>query len=333
MEDQFTQEFEDELFGADDPAIVESTQVTENEFLPDNQATELVEDPKAENDAITRLLKAKGIDRNNVQFQNENGDIEQWNWDDLDEEDKYAILSQQEDSPITDNELNTLNYLRLNNMSLQDFAEWQRSEAIKDYLSQNQTPSYEMDKLSDEEVFAYDLMLRFGESISDEEIDNQLARAKEDPDMFAKTVGLLRNQYKKVEDEKTQATLTQQEEQKKAEFNELVDSLVNAAQNVQEIQGVELEDEDREKILDFLLKENPQGRTGFSQLLSDPDMIFKMAWFALYGEETFNSTVDYFQKKLAEARRGSQPQSQKPKVIKKTKTQKEFDPYGLDDVF
>jgi len=44
-------------------------------------------------------------------------------------------------------------------------------------------------------------------------------------------------------------------------------------------------------------------RTGFSKLLSDPESLVKLAWFYLYGDQTFEATVDYFKNELSKARR------------------------------
>jgi hypothetical protein len=90
-------------------------------------------------------------------------------------------------------------------MSIQDFANWQRDEAVKEYLAQNQSYKTDIDSLSDDQVYAFDIISRFGEDISDEEIDKEIELAKQDPDGFNKKVQLLRDQYKKQEEQMIKA--------------------------------------------------------------------------------------------------------------------------------
>lgn len=327
MEDNFNQELDDELFGSEGEFLPEP-----NETEPEVQSTQQ-DSQKDSTTYLDQMLAERGIDRHNIRFQNENGDIELYDFDDLPEAEKYALLnSRQEQSPIQDSEIDTLNFLRQNNMSLQDFAEYQRQQAIQEYLSQNQEIPTDVDTLSDDEVFVYDLIKRFGDDVTDDEIDAQLEKAKENEEMFAKTVSLLRESYKTKEQEAYNKQQEQAEQERKEQFNKFVDEVVSAANSVDSIQGIEIEDADREQIVDFLLKENANGQTGFYQLLSDPTALFKMAWFALYGEQTFNATLDYFHKEIAKARKGGQNPASKPKVIRKQRTPSEDDPYDLDGV-
>lgn len=352
MNDNFYQEEELELWGPeeevetepqDEPQEQEDADRSPEEFEYNEEEDYGFEDedgnqPQEEepkDDYLTKFLKSRNIDREKIRFQNEDGTIEEVRFDDLEDDEKIAILtdslSAQEESQITDQEIEDINYLRDHDINLADFAKLQREQAVKEYLEQNSTPHYEVDGMTDDQLFVYDLLNRYGEELTDEEIDTELARAKENADLFTKKMNFLRNQYKEQETASKQAAEAQEKQQYEAEKQELVNALTSAAINTTELQGVELEDTDRNEVLDFLLKEDAQGRTEFSKLLSDPEAIFKMAWYMKYGEDTFNTTVDYFKNELAKARR-TEPKQQTRTIIRKPSKPK-TDPYGLDSVF
>jgi hypothetical protein len=279
-------------------------------------------------------LKSHNIDRDKIQVQNEDGTVEEVAFDDLEDDDKLAILSDSlnsEESQITDQEIEDINFLRDQEVNLADFVKQQREQAIKEYLEQNSTPHYEVDDMTDDQLFAYDLLNRYGDELTDEEVDAELARAKENEELFTKKMNFIRNQYKEQEAAAKQAAEQQEQQQFAAEKQELINALTSAAQNTTELQGVELEDTDRTEVLDFLLKEDAQGRTEFSKLLSDPEAVFKMAWYMKYGESVFNSTVDYFKNEIAKARRSEQKQQTRTIIRKQDKPK--GDPYGLDSIF
>lgn len=345
IEDQYYQQEELDLFGKPDetpePLEDEVQTQTDEEHSPEEYEyhdddeygfEDDDQDHKEEkDDFLTKLLKSKNIDRNKIQVQNEDGTTEEVAFDDLEDDDKLAILSEQQELPITDQEIEDINYLRDHDINLADFARLQREQAIKEYLEQNSTPQYEVDKMSDDELFAYDMINRYGEELTNEEIDAELERAKENEELFTKKMNYIRNQYKAQEDATKQAADQQAQQEHEAEKQELIQALTSAAINTTELQGVELEDTDRNEVLDFLIKEDAQGRTEFSKLLSNPEAIFKMAWFMKYGEDTFNTTVDYFKNELAKARRKEEPKSSRT-IIKKSSKPKS-DPYGLDSLF
>ena len=183
-------------------------------------------------------------------------------------------------------------------MTLQDFAEWQRQEAIKEYLA-GQMPVSETDSYSDEEIVAYDYIKRFGESMSDEEIDAEIERLKADPEAFEKRVSLLRNAFKT--EEEAQAKLYQDQEAAMRQENEsmFINTYHQALAQIDNIQNVELDDNDRDELLRFVLEKDQANRTGLSKAMDNPENVLKMAWYLLHGEECNNAMIDYFQKEIS----------------------------------
>lgn len=299
MEDNFEFDFGDETLeqvideGLTSQAEFDDTDVdyTDSDYNDD--------DVESSKDYISRLLESKGIDRNKVQILDEEGNPTEVSFDSLSDQDKFDILNYQEDSVIPeDHEIQMINFLRQNNMTLQDFAEWQRQEAIQEYLSQQQTVS-DTDSYSDEEIVAYDYIKRFGESMSDEEIDAEIERLKADPEAFAKRVSLLRNAFKA--EEEAQAKLYQDEAAAKQAENEkmFVDTYHQAMAGIDSIQNTELDDNDRDELLRFVLEKDQANRTGLSKAMDNPENVLKMAWYLLHGEERVDAMIDYFQKEIS----------------------------------
>lgn len=299
MEDNFDfdfgEEFQEQVIdeGISSPAEFDDSEVEYTD-------SDLAEDSEQESqDYISRLLESKGIDRNKIQILDEDGNPTEVSFDSLSEQDKFDILNYQDDPVLPeDHEIQMINFLRQNNMTLQDFAEWQRQEAIQEYLAQ-QAPASDIDSYSDEEIVAYDYIKRFGESMSDEEIDAEIERLKADPEAFAKRVSLLRNAFKA--EEEAQAKLYQDEEAAKHAENEkmFVDTYHQAMAGIDSIQNTELDDNDRDELLRFVLEKDQANRTGLSKAMDNPENVLKMAWYLLHGEERVDAMIDYFQKEIS----------------------------------
>ena len=308
MEEQMDFYFEDDN-ELEQPILDTSLEDESNVEYDDSEYTSEVE----EKDYVSRLLESRGIDRKRVQVVGEDGNVSEVNFDDLSDQDKFDILSYQ-DEPVLpeDHEIEIINYLRQNNMSLQDFAEWQRQEAIQEYLS-SQQPASEIDNYTDEEVIAYDFIRRFGEDMTDEEIDTEIERLKGDPDAYAKRVALLRGSFKA--EEEAQMKLYQDQENSRALENEqmFVNTYYAAASNIDSIQNIELDNNDRDELLRFVLEKDQANRTGLSKAMDNPDNVLKMAWYLLHGEECSNAMIDYFQKEITKRSKSG------PRAVSKTK--------------
>lgn len=269
----------------------------------DDDYSDPVQPAKTPEDYLTQLLKSRGVDRERVRIENEEGEIEEWKFDDLDDETKFGILNQSNDM-LSDDEINTVNYLRQNRMNLQDLIEYQRQQAIKEYLEQNSTPQYTVDQVSDDDLFRFELQDQMPD-LTDEEIEDQLNRAKENESFFQKKVAALRKEYKELEDKQIKANEEQAAAEKEEQFNQLAQSLVSVARDTEEMNGMLLDDQDKEDVLSFLLDRDANGQSEFYKLFSDPKALFKMAWTMLKGDQAYEAYTQYFTNEIAKARRGT----------------------------
>ena len=91
----------------------------------------------------------------------------------------------------------------------------------------------------------------------------------------------------------------------------LVNAYTEAVRDLNDIQGISLEDADKQELLQFVLEKDAANRTGFSKALDDPINVLKMAWFLKHGEDTFESVVDYFKKEITKREKANK----QPRVV------------------
>lgn len=300
-EDLFNFETETE---APESTNQEASQEDFDDGQEDYENVEDSQDSESKN-YIDLLLEAKGVKGHKIQIQDETGEMIETNFDDLSDQEKFDFLNQNysDTNYLNDDEIQTLNYLRSNKMSLKDFADWQKNIGVQEYLSEQQ-PKTDIDTYTDDEIIAYDFIRRFGDEMTDEEIDTEIERLKEDEDAYNKRVNLLRTSYKN--EEMAQAKLYEDEQAKQSEENQqrFIQAYNNAFQNLDSIQGIELDNNDKNELYQFILAKDPNNRTEFSKLLDDPEQVIKMAWFAKHGEQAMNDVIDYFKKEITKRDKG-----------------------------
>jgi len=163
---------------------------------------------------MSDFLKTRGIDDlNNINFEDDNGQLVQRSWNDLSNEEKINILNmpleeqhEDNDNGLTEDEINLLTQIRQSNLSPQEFLQQIAGEQVE------VTPQYKIDDLSDDEVFLLDLESRVGE-LSDEEAAQALNTVKTNEEFFKKQVEGIRKEYKEREDLRTQQEEAQREQE------------------------------------------------------------------------------------------------------------------------
>lgn len=265
-------------------------------------------------DIISELLKSKGIvDRSKIKFENENGDIEEISWDNLDDSDKLNILTSNNpsnESDLDDVEIQLINTIRSSKMSPQEYMSYIQQQGIKNYLQNSQTdlPTYQVDDISDDELFIADLISRVGEdNITDEEVQAALDAAKANEMLFKKQIDAIRNEYKKLEDRNTQQNLEIQQQEKIQAFNKFAESIENEIRSFTDIHGYSLnmDESEMEELYDFITGFDDAGVSIFGKVLNDPKTLVSMAWFALNGEKAIQEISDYWSDQITQVRKNS----------------------------
>lgn len=317
----------------DDP--VEETEVIEEPevedevpMLPDQEETAETNnvDTEVNNSIVTEYLKSYGIsDPSKIQFENEEGGVDEVDFNSLSQEEQLTMLKELGDPGYTDYEKNVINWMRSNNTDLEGIVNYYANQAVQNYINSQTAPekTYSIDEYSDEELYMADLKARFPD-FTDEEIEDKLASAKLNEETFKKEVDSLRSYYKAEEDAQAQESEAQEQQQ----YEALRNSVLNAASNFQEVlldsedpngDALEIEDADRQQMLSYLLEPGVDGRSQFDKDLSDPAALIELAWLRTNGRDTLTNISQYWKRELATTRK------------ELAKTKKELEKYTKDN--
>ena len=268
---------------------------------------------ETEDDVLTSYLKSYGIkDPTKIAFENDEGEVEEKDWNSLSKEEQLTMLQELATSDYTDYEREVVNYLRRNNTDLQGVINYFSQKAVEDYLSENpdkvRQKEYTIDDYTDDELYISDMKLKYPQ-FTDEELNERLESAKVNEELFKKEVDALRTYYKEQEDKQAQEA----EENAKTEYEALQNSLLNAASKFTEVKfdiedaedpgGFEIEDSDRQRALAYLLAVDKDGQSQFDKDLSDPNALFELAYLRTSARDLLNGTSQYYKKVIAETRK------------------------------
>lgn len=291
-----TQNIEDDSDGYVEPSL-------------DSNEEPAIESDTDENDLITELLRSRGIeDKTKIKFQDEDGDINEVDWESLSNQDKLNILqSSDEDTGLDSYEIQLVNAVRRSNLTPKEYIEAVQRDAVERYIqSQSQQPVYKVDQISDDELFISDLISRTPD-MTDEEALDVLERTKSNEALYDKQIKALRSEYQRLEDEQTQYASIQQQQAAQDQFNKFAEGIENSILNFTEFSGcdINMDQEDMQELYDFITGFDSAGISHFGKALNDPNLLVRMAWFALNGEQMINDINEYYKKEIANVRKES----------------------------
>jgi len=263
--------------------------------------------PVIEDTLLNELLKARGIENGKITIINEDNTEEEVNFTSLSKEEQLEILndfSPEESLDLDDAEINLINSLREKNWTVEQFLEDYKQSVINS-LSESSEPNYDIDAYDDQELFLLDLKNKY--NLTDEELVKELDKQLQDETIFKKKVDILRAEYKQLEDQyqETQRLEFAQKEQEK--YDQFTESMVNIAVATPEFYGIELEDDEKNEVLSFLLDLDEQGASAFSKTLNDPKKLYEAAWFLRYGKESFDALKNAYESEINKLKKDSKP--------------------------
>lgn len=280
--------------------------VNEEEIKEEKKEPEFNFNNNSEPNIIEEVLKYKNIDINSIKFENEEGVLEEYKWDDLSlDEQKNIILSNELDNDygLDDNEVTFINNFRESKLSYEDYIDNIKKQAVEQYLQENNPYQvYTVDEYSDDELYLLDLKSRTPD-LTDEELVLALENEKTNETLYNKKVSALRNEYKELEVEKIKAEEELEEQENLRAIEEFESTIKSNVSKLDSIGNLQLSDEEKNNIYNFITGTNAAGERLISNALNDPEQLVKMAWFNLYGEQGFDVIKDYFTKELANSRK------------------------------
>ena len=313
----------------DDPVL--------NDFVNRDSSQEGEEEPPQNDDTgnegeesqpvsnfLYEFLKEKGIeDPSKLQFENEDGEIEEVDFNSLSEEEKLNIINSISDPGLSQHETDVINYLRQNNVTFNQVIDYFSKKAVEDYLAQNpdqaHQKTYTIDDYTDDELYLADLKSKYPE-FTDEELMSKLESAKSNETLFKKEVDALRVDYKKQEDAEIEA----QKQKEQQDYDNLVGNLQNILSNFNEValdstdaesDVLEIEDSDKQQVLAYLLDQDSDGKSQLVKDLENPATLIELAWLRTQGRALIDNTTRYWKDLLKQERK------------EKAKLQKELESY------
>lgn len=274
--------FDDDMFNEDEYAddTRDSIQQQEEENQED-----------APKDLTTELLKIRGIeDSSKIKFEDETGATIERAWDDLSDNEKLNILAGEsssevdEDQQLDEDEIQLINAIRNSGMNVQQYM---------NNIAPVQAPqAYNQENLSDDELYALNILQTVGsDNITDEELEQAIARAKEDEDLYKRTVAGLRQQYQQLQKDEQSRLEQEQYAKQQEQYNAFANVVDNNIQNFSNFAGqeIELDNDEKQQLRDYML--NIDEKTGLSSLgkdLQNPETLVRAAFWILNEDKIMN---------------------------------------------
>ena len=293
---------------------------------PEPQEPQDPQEPTDEFDLTRELLTRQGIsDINKIKFEDESGAVVEKSWDSLSNNEKLMILSHQEDpdTSLDDAEIELINQIRESGMTPDQYI-----QSLQ--VSEPPTPTYEVDSMSDDELFCLDLLDKVGaDNITDEELQQALENAKANENLYNKQVASLRVYYKGLEEKRQQELEQEKQAEAEQQFNAFANSIVESIRNFNSFEDtpVELSTDEMEDLANYILTRDASGYSEFGRLLNDPAQFTRAAFWMLKGPEILNE----MQKQIKEAYLRGYNETHKPAPTNKVFTKPQSQPVSKNN--
>lgn len=323
--------FDDVIFEDDEFGDIDLGQQKPEGNEGDQPAGQQKPSAQPDEDLTTEVLRLKGItDPGKIKFEDETGAIVERAWDSLSREEQINILIDQEveQQDFDDSELQLINTIRESGMTPDEY--------IQSLLPKTEpTKRYKVDDLSDDEVYALDLLHKVGSDISDEEINQALELAKQNEGLFKKTVEGLRKEYIRLQEDEEAQIANEKAAREEAAYNRFADSIKGQIKELDSFAGqpLQLSDDDIEDLSSFMLEIDDQGLSAFGRAMNDPALFTKAAFWILNEDkivEELNKQIqDNYRRGYEQAKLDLQGKPKAKLVFNKPASQKKT----TDDVF
>lgn len=324
--------FDDVIFDDDEFGELASEQEKQEGTEDTLPATQQQPSSQEQEDLTTEVLKLKGISNpEKIKFEDETGAIIERAWDSLTREEQINILidQEQEQQEFDDSELQLINTIRESGMTPEEYLQSLVPEV-------EQIKRYKVDDLSDEEVYALDLLHKVGQDISDEEINQAIELAKQNEGLFKKTVEGLRKEYIRLQENEEAQIANEKAAKEEEAYNKFATSIKSQIQGLDSFAGqpLQLSDDDIEDLSSFMLELDDQGLSAFGRAMNDPSLFTRAAFWILNEDkivEELNQQIqDNYRRGYEQAKMDLQG---KPKLVfnKPTSQKKTTDDVFIDD--
>ena len=282
----------DDEFAFDESELVDKPEpeTVKEDGKPETSKDEKIEDTPEddyiqfkENDYINYLLSSKGVDPHSIIYEDEDGSEKTVDFYELTPEEQLNILNYNPTAhELDENEIEVVNFLRQNNITLEEYTEYIKNETVRELLVQ--TAPLSIDSISNEDLYAQVLKDQYPD-LTDEEVAFELEKEKANEDLFNKKINQIRTFYKEQETAQLEAMAEEERINKENELQQAQSQVATAAVSTKDFFGFELDDNDREDVMKYIFNQGVDGKSQFFKALENPEILFKVALYALKGDE------------------------------------------------
>jgi len=277
-----------------------------NEDEPSGEEPSGEEPSEEELSGVERYLSDYGIIGGRIQY--EDGEFTDFN--SLPPDEQYNVLqslasearpSIEEDYDLDETEINLLNDIRNSEMSVEDYIGSLINNQVRQSLTVRDSIGIDYTDMPDDAIY-----MKWLREVSPEMSEDQALEALENqqrnPELFRHQAEQLRGQYMHAQQEEYNNNLRARAQ----EQNELIEAdryqIVEAVENIDNIGGAEINDQMKNEVLHSLLEINEQGDPLImEEMFSDPEQLFKAAWFMKYGESYLDNVDKYWKRRESES--------------------------------
>ena len=301
--EEFDDLFDDNLGPSDD--------IIDDQIIKSNDNDDFFESSSKNktSSVIDDLLSIKGITDGKIKVIKEDQSEEEIDFYSLTKEEQIEILNSSDldhDYDLEDDEIELINELRSKGVSWKDYL-----EQIKSSVTPIEA-SYEIDSFDDQELFLLDLKHKY--DLTNEELEKELEKELQDENLFKKKIDKIRAEYKELEDQQKQIQQAEFEASQKQRYEDFANTMVDVATKTSEFHGIELEDNEKNEVLSFILDLDENGTSNFYKTLNNPTKLYEAAWFLKYGKDAFNALSGAYEAEINKLKKDN-----KPRVVVKNK--------------
>ena len=301
--EEFDDLFDDNLEPSDD--------IIDDQIIKSNDNDDFFESSSKNktSSVIDDLLSIKGITDGKIKVIKEDQSEEEIDFYSLTKEEQIEILNSSDldhDYELEDDEIELINELRSKGVSWKDYL-----EQIKSSVTPIEA-SYEIDSFDDQELFLLDLKHKY--DLTNEELEKELEKELQDENLFKKKIDKIRAEYKELEDQQKQIQQAEFEASQKQRYEDFANTMVDVATKTSEFHGIELEDNEKNEVLSFILDLDENGTSNFYKTLNNPTKLYEVAWFLKYGKDAFNALSGAYEAEINKLKKDN-----KPRVVVKNK--------------
>ena len=207
---------------------------------------------------------------------------------------------------LDETEIGLLNYLRSNNLTVDEMLDQAVNERVAAMMSVQELALQDYAKMDSDTLYMKFLQESNPEATPDQ-LAADLAKAKELSN-FSKLTDTLRGQYVSQQN----ATLAETNAKATQDHQALIESqrqeIVQAVLPMNEIAGIQLDQNIKNTVLDHILETNDEGDSAFmDEIFSEPEKLFKAAFWYVYGDALVAQRDEYWKKeKSAAYKRGKE---------------------------